>query len=174
MGESCGGIEVVLGRSWPVLGGLGTSCGDLRQSRGHVEAVLKRSWGGLRVVLERLGLQDTPKTPKGDPKDAPKTRHVAPGGPQEARRCHQDAREPGGEAQKYGKTYTFSTFNEISSKESEKPACRPLGTVLHMLCRSCAILKPSRGGLEAILGRSRGGFGPSWVPRRPQDAARRH
>ena len=83
------------------MGGLGTSCGDLRQSRGHVEAVLKRSWGGFRVVLERLGFQDTPKTPQGDPKDAPKTRHVAPGGTQDAPRYHQDARKPGGKAKKH-------------------------------------------------------------------------
>ena len=51
LGESCGGIETVLGRSWAVLGGLGASCGDLRQSYDRLEAVLKRSCGGLRVVL---------------------------------------------------------------------------------------------------------------------------
>ena len=59
-------------RSLAVLGGLGESCGDLRQSRGHVEAVLKRSWGGFRVVLERLGFQDTPRHPKATPRTRPR------------------------------------------------------------------------------------------------------
>ena len=133
LGESCGGIEAVLGRSWAVLGGLGASCGDLRQSRGHVEAVLKRSWGDLRVVLERLGFQHTPKTRQSDPKDAPKTRHVAPGGPQDAPRCHQDARKPGGEAKSIEKQTLLALSMKSDQNTTERPSCRSLGTVLGML-----------------------------------------
>ena len=97
LGESCGGIEAVLERSWAVLGGHGVSCGDLKQSRGHVEAVLKRSWGGLRVVLERLGLQDSAKTPKATPRTPP--RHAT--SPLEAPKTPPDAtKTPASQAEK--------------------------------------------------------------------------